>query len=285
MKKLASGHSDRALIYANDTDRPRGPIMRGIEKVAEEKGYRKLFFNKMSSAEGVKTAIYFSNNPHSFPFSIPNVKVGWWMCDLRPPNSVTPNDYFDAVFLCNKTYLKGYEDRFNCPAFYMPQCGSLEPIGKSEVVDWDVIFIGNFDSKYHLNRADILNKIKEKNKVKIISGNTNNTHNMGFLYKNSSFCLAISPQYDGYTSNRLYNILSYGGFCLTLYFPGIEDLFENHKHLVWFKEPEEANEIIDYYYSHPRKYAKIKKQGREHYLKNHTPEHRIEAMFRILESL
>jgi spore maturation protein CgeB len=97
--------------------------------------------------------------------------------------------------------------------------------------------------------------------------------------------LAISPQYIGYTSNRLYNILASGGFCLTLWFPGIEDLFENKKHLVWFKTPEEAVKLARYYMEHPLEREKIAKQGHKEYLSKHTAQKRLDYMFDILRKL
>lgn len=205
------------------------------------------------------------------------------MCDLRTPKDLgNLSGRRDAIFLCNTEYAKDYEQTYNAPVYYMPQCGMVGDIIPGRHILWDVSFIGNFNAKWHHNRNEIITEIEKKYELMIISGNKF-TRDSAWIYNQSPFNLSVSLDKRGYTSNRTYNILSSGGFCLTLMWPEIELLFENHKHLVWFETPEQAVELIEYYYNNPDKYDIIKEEGKKLYDLKHTPKHRILNMFGILE--
>ena len=49
---------------------------------------------------------------------------------------------------------------------------------------------------------------------------------------------------ERYFSNRTFLTLAAGGFHLTHYVPGLETMFENHRHLVWYRSDEECLELI-----------------------------------------
>lgn len=219
---------------------------------------------------------------HNRPIPLNAKKVGWWMCDLRDPKELKNGATFDYIFICDKKYLKAYEEVFGGKAIYVPQCGDESPIVKESF--WDVVFIGNFQSPYHENRKDILIEINKSFNLKIVSGREYSSENK-YLYRDVPISLAISPQIKGYTSNRLYNILACGGFCLSLYFEGIEKLFEKEKHLDWFHTPEEANKLIKFYLEHPKKRKEIAKAGKELYYKKYTAKKKLDFMLSTLKTL
>lgn len=234
---------------------------------------------------GYDKAVLFCNDP-SVVSDMHNghIKIGWWMCDLRPADMLQTIDV-EAVFLCNSEYLEDYSKKYNAPAYHVPQCGIDSYFPCEDKIDWNVLFIGNFSTTWHKNRHEIIDHIVGPSnalKLKIIIGDFY-TRNQKYLYKNTPINLAISPQAKGYTSNRLFNILSSGGFCLTLWYPEIEKQFVNKKHLVWFKTKEEAVELINYYLAHPEEREKIAKQGNELYLKKHTAKKRLDEMFALLD--
>lgn len=263
----------RYLVIPNKKEK-YGPIMASIVRTGIE----------IKTPEEVKPedeVLIF----HNQPLVVNAKKTGWWMCDLKNPKLLANGCKFDYVFLCNKKYLKEYKEVFckiGGEAIYVPQCGDDNPILKESF--WDVVFIGNFTSDYHKNRFRILKKIGEKFNLKLVSGKDYSPENK-YLYRDTPISLAISPQVEGYTSNRLYNILSCGGFCLTLYFEGIEKLFEKGKHLDWFHTPEEANELIKYYLEHSKERKKIAKAGQELYYKKHSAEERLNFMLSTFDKL
>ena len=73
---------------------------------------------------------------------------------------------------------------------------------------------------------------------------------------------------EGYFSNRTWLTLGSGGFLLTNYVPGLEEFFENHVHLVWYRSVDECLELIEHYRARPDERARIAAAGnvfaREH---------------------
>jgi spore maturation protein CgeB len=93
----------------------------------------------------------------------------------------------------------------------------------------------------------------------------------------------------GHSTNRAYlynswrrpfNSMACGAFHLTRYVPGMETLFDNGIHLVWFESVSEAIARARYYLDHDAERAKIAEAGRELVLGNHTWEHRISEMMK-----
>jgi len=218
------------------------------------------------------------------------VKIVWWYYDYRKPVKKLDLSFLDALFLCHREMWPRYKKENKIKKiYYLPQGApikNIERIKMIEPIKWDAMFIGSLKSgcieydQFHNHREKLIKKISKKHKVEIRNsyeqGNRNLIElNSNYLYKFSPFSLCSSKPFKGYNSNRLYNILSVNGFCLTNYFPGIEKLFENHKHLTWFKTTDEAIEIMDYYLANPAKHWKIKQAGYREFLKNHTCVHRI----------
>jgi len=92
----------------------------------------------------------------------------------------------------------------------------------------------------------------------------------------------------GYNTNKVYmytswrrplNSMASGAFHLTRYFPGLESVFENRKHLVWFNSIPGAIELICYYLDHEEERNRIAEVGRKEVLTRHTWNQRIAVMF------
>jgi hypothetical protein len=64
-----------------------------------------------------------------------------------------------------------------------------------------------------------------------------------------------------YFSNRTWFTLGCRGFLLTNYAPGLEDLFENHRQLVWYRSVDECLELIEHYRARPDERARIAAAG------------------------
>jgi spore maturation protein CgeB len=67
---------------------------------------------------------------------------------------------------------------------------------------------------------------------------------------------------ERYFSNRTFLTLASGGFHLTHYVPGLETMFRNHEHLVWFHSTSECLDLIDHYLARPAQAAAIAERGR-----------------------
>lgn len=229
--------------------------------------------------------IVFYNKPPLIT-NKPKGKIAWWMNDLRLPSELLPlkQNNFDEIFICHRTYDEQYKAFYGKPIHYMPQCGHAHPFKQGRKIDWDVVFIGKGEGKkyYHKDRGGIVEELSAHCNFKNISGE-GQTSDQHWIYHQTPISLAVSyPMVEG-TSNRLYNILASGGFCLTRYYPGLEKQFENKKHLVWFKDLQEAKELIDYYLKNTIERNEIAKNGFNQYVEKHTGAERLKNMFDILQ--
>lgn len=218
----------------------------------------------------------------------PRGLVGWWMNDLRRPIDLknTKSHNFDEIFICHKTFDEQYKEFFERPIHYMPQCGHSQPMVKGRRIDWDVVFIGKDNGKryYHKDRASVLEALRPHCNLNVITGE-GQTKDQHWVYNQTKINLAFSfPMQEG-TSNRLYNILASGGFCLTRYYPGMEKQFKNHKHLAWFHSNDEAIKMIKYYLENEEERKKIAHQGYELYQLKHTASERLKNMFDIMKGI
>lgn len=83
---------------------------------------------------------------------------------------------------------------------------------------------------------------------------------------------------------RVFEATATGSFLLTEDVPTIHTLFEDGKHLVTYKDMDDAVEKAKYYLKHEDEREKIAKAGMEHTLKYHTYRHRIENAFKFIEN-
>lgn len=283
---------------------PVGPIQASLALAAEEKGFDVLEMPK--GREGVPPTgkdwddydilIWFHNQPPTIETS---AKVLWWMCDLRDPAAISNVTTASEVFVCNLLFKDAYNDCFGIPSYHLPQCGIDAPLAAGRSIKEDVLFLGIVrggkhwevsnpsdterlkslirSRAFHSNRAPVIEEIRKSRTVNVIS-REGLTADQKHLYATAPISLSVSLPAKGYTSNRLYNIISSGGFALVNWFPGIEYQFENKRHLVWFKTPEEARELADYYMSHRDEREQIAAQGQELYQSRDTASHRLDYM-------
>lgn len=264
-----------------------GPMADALIKTSGQMNYAIRY--KDDDVSRFKNIIFFDSRPHRFKdYRIkmnPHSTAAWWMNDLRDCGSISHEGLFPQmkyIFLCNREYMKDYESHFNRKVYFMPQHGhQFNYWDKIEYND-RVIFIGNLSHPvYHNNRREVLNRLRQFGLM--IIQNQGTTYEMGDLYRKIPISLSISLPKQEYTSNRLYNILASGGFALVRYFPGIEKQFTNHRHLVWFETPDEAERLARYYINHPGKRKGIAEQGNRLYTEKHRAKNRIQNMYDIME--
>lgn len=306
-----------ALAFTDHSRPPRGPITRSLFQAGKELGLPLLFASRKENWDDHELLIWFHNRPPNIQTT---AKVGWWMCDARTTQRLRKaragNGYADFIFLCNSYLLNDYSSYYGGEAFHVPQCGDDTPMIEGRTLDAECVFIGSVpelnpskkkrspqpqpfvpvkdeasDDEFeeqldhvHSNRYPILHSLMNSGISVYVLQGERVSKDQKWIYSRTPFCLAISPQIPGYTSNRLYNILASGGFCLTLKFPGIEAMFENHKHLVWFESPEEAIELIRYYRGKPAKMQDIRDAGFAEYQREHSAVRRVEQMIGLVKT-
>lgn len=97
--------------------------------------------------------------------------------------------------------------------------------------------------------------------------------------------LVINFDYPHYWSDRVYETMGRGGFLIMPYITGLDDYFEDGKHLVFYEfgDFKQLEMLIDYYLKHDSEREAIRKAGHELVKKNHTYKNRWEQIIKELE--
>lgn len=154
-------------------------------------------------------------------------------------------------------------------------------------------FGGNYndsfpDSKF---RKSAILRLNKKYNISIYGGGWGGLSHKSvfgkqFAYEASKAKILIGvnsfSRVNKYCSNRLWNSMACG-FHLTYYFSGIEEMFKNHKHLVWFKTLEEMDQLVEYYLKNDSKRKEIYENGRRLLDKSHTYTARAKEIKNIYE--
>lgn len=87
-----------------------------------------------------------------------------------------------------------------------------------------------------------------------------------------------------YFSNRTFLTLAAGGFHLTHYVPGLETLFSNHEHLVWFRSRAECLELIAHYLARPTQARAIAERGRAYVRRRFGMTRQVRRILRLMDA-
>jgi len=221
--------------------------------------------------------------------------VAYWYRDVREPIDFNFKGVIDFMFVTNQGQIQKYKDKFQIEnVFYMPQWSNPQFSHPNSFIEekYNIGFTGQIDfGRFHKERTKILlelknsfdvkienaefNSISEFNsQCKIVFGNDMGFHRLyGKIYNTSddSFNKFVSL----YASNRLFISIGCGACFFINYFPGIERLFENGKHLVWYKNYEELFKFIKIYLNDDEKRLNIKREALKIAKERHTHIHRI----------
>ncbi len=149
----------------------------------------------------------------------------------------------------------------------------------------DVIFVGG--NKF-LTRTELLQCLSDRYNFKQYGSHPNNqVRNLPLneLYASTKVVVGDSQPSPNYWSNRIYETLGRGGFLLHPKTEGLEEEFEDGKHLVLY-ERGNLNDLcdkIDYYLTHDEEREKIRKAGFEHVKNNYTYKHRVIELMKYYE--
>jgi hypothetical protein len=242
-------------------------------------------------AGGGQEGQHILSNIHFIP---KHVKIGWWMWDYRKADWFSDPRFInlvDYMFLPYYNYFDDYNRFSKNGVYYMPQPGHVWETKFGRNLNTNCVFIGNVNTySQDVNRGDILKYIAELTSVTLLQGE-HVTMDQSYIYKTTPISLNISNnEWDdrcgssmiGGTSNRLYNIIAAGGFAFTQYFDKLDELFINHKHLVWFKDINEIPDLLNVYLSDLNKINDVKLNAKNIFEKNHTATHRLDNIFKIM---
>ncbi len=204
------------------------------------------------------------------------------------------------IFLSNA---KGLHDLYRSegiknPIFITEGCDIYEhkkrhpilPIWKS-----DVAFVG--EARSDETRIDRIKRLKELCNLKVYGKNWKqfgirptlrsvNPREYGLICGGAKIVLGIDAMttIEGHWTNRLWLTLGCGGFHLTNYIPGMEEVFTNREHLVWYHDEEECIALVREYLTEPEERNRIANAGYAYVHEHHTFHHFVDKVLNLCSS-
>lgn len=119
-----------------------------------------------------------------------------------------------------------------------------------------------------------------------------NIQDFSALVSSAAINIGFSHMYSAdYIANRRYTqmrlrdmeIPMLGGFYIAEYSKDLADCFEEDKHLVFWRTPQELKEKIDYYMKQPALRSRISDACKQHAILHHTWGHRFAQLFTLIK--
>ncbi len=224
----------------------------------------------------VKKVMYYEDLPLEVP---PALAEKGQLVDFFLVTNKGMHKEYKRCGIMNPVYFVGACDRYD----HRPRRPML-PIWKS-----DVAFIGQARSGE--SRVSLVSKLGETFNVKVYGKNwdavglkatvkTVTPRKYGLICGGAKIILGadITHDVEGYWSNRLWLTLGCGGFFLTAYVAGMEDFFENKKHLVWYRDEQECLRLVKEYLANPEERQGIAHQGYKLVHQYHTFHHFVDRV-------
>jgi len=181
----------------------------------------------------------------------------------------TKSPLFDIVYSFNKAELPFYK-QFNKKSYWLPLAADVD-IHKEINIEKtiDVGFCGSLNN----NRINMINFLLDKG-IPIQYSYSKDKYNE--IVSSTKINLNIGITEAGY-QQRIYEILCMGGLLLTNAVRD-EDIFEDKKHLVYYKNFDDLVNLCYYYNSHMEEAKIIANMGQQEVLEKHTYIHRAQQI-------
>ncbi len=106
---------------------------------------------------------------------------------------------------------------------------------------------------------------------KCFTGKTVAHEDLPRLFRNSKINVNIHHLQSSTSLNlRVFDVPAAGGFLITDYMPGLENLFEIDREVAVYQTPEELREKVRHYLSHPEERLEMAQRARQRVLRDHT---------------
>lgn len=213
-----------------------------------------------------------------------------WMLDAAPFVSLTAfSNQHDVNEMRKLGYLSEYLEIGYDEEIYTP-------IGEKKG-NHDVVFMGNNYGENFFPMSTFRKSMCEYLKYSFdnfaiyganwlnASGNFNHSqHEEACIYRGSKIAVNCSHfDVERYNSDRLLRILGTGTFCLSYKHKGMEQDYENYKHLVYFESLSDLKNKIDYYLAHPIERQQIAYEGQQLVLNRNTFKHQVENIIKLVK--
>lgn len=190
--------------------------------------------------------------------------------------------HFDVVFLAQKAYVLPFREAGIRHTYWMPLAcwPPLHDLGPRER-HYDVAYVGGLSTEESDRRRVLMDGVAARFPNHRIGKAW--PEEMAQIYAESRIVANACINRD--VNMRVFEALASGALLITDEAEGLEDLFEDRKHLVIYRNDAELPGLIDYYLQHSEERERIAAAGRELVLREHTYTHRIRAIERQTEAI
>lgn len=222
------------------------------------------------------------------------VPIMYFDGDLRDNPPLDLKEVVDIIFLSHRGGLVRYTKNYNHNNVHYLPPGCLK---RDKIADPDprfakdfLIFVGQINNPLYKSRNMFIQSVKDYQlPLKVYPEQYSESDVYGFLpqlYATAKVIIGVdmTDDVDLFTSNRVFITLGYGGFLAMNYFPGIDELFIDGKHLKVFHNysVKELYNIFSYYLNHEEERNQIRYEGFKFVQENHTYTNRIKDALDLL---
>lgn len=218
---------------------------------------------------------------------------------LIPPSLIERGRLVDVFLVAVRGMVEKYREAgIRNPVFLMDACDRYDHYRQAPVLPlWksDVAFIGQ--ARPDELRLRVVRKLRELCDVRVYGRNwedfgmRSTLRSVGprgyrLICGGAKIILGADKAYDveyGW-SNRLWLTLGCGGFLLTSYVPGMEEVFTNREHLVWYTDEAECIELAREYLARPEERTRIADAGYRLAHGHHTFHHFVDRVLALCSS-
>lgn len=155
---------------------------------------------------------------------------------------------------------------------------------KTKDYEFDIVFVGTLNPIFPY-RQETMEWLKKEygKRFKWIGMNDAQEmrgHELNKLYASAKIVMGDSVASPHYWSNRLWETLGRGGFCIFPRIEGLETVYTPYQHYIPYDWGDYTGlqEKIEYYLSHDKERETIQQAAYEHTLKNHLMSHRAKQL-------
>lgn len=206
--------------------------------------------------------------------------------DLFLSNAMGLHDQYQQAGIKNPIFITE-----GCDIYDHKKRHPILPIWKS-----DLAFVG--EARPNEPRIELIQKLNEICQVKVYGKNWElcgiratlkevNPYRYSLICGGAKIVLGIDAvtSIEGHWTNRLWITLGCGGFHLTNYIPGMEEVFTNREHLVWYHDEEECIALVKEYLAKPEEIERIANSGYLYVHEHHTFHHFVDKVLALCDTI
>ena len=234
--------------------------------------------------QGFKPDLYLwvDSGPSKAPPDVDKLKIptACYLIDTHivPELRLTMAKHFDAVFLAQKGQIVMFKDAgiqnvHWLPLACSPELHKLPPMKRI----YDVAFVGSTEGDSNARRRRLLDSIRVRFPNTILVQEW--PENMARIYAQAKIVFNCCVKKD--VNMRVFEAMASGALLVTDEATGLEDLFEDRKHLVIFREDAALPDLIAQYLEDEEARIRIAAAGTQCVLENHTYDKRFTEILSI----